>query len=414
MVLTLWTDQRDRAVRLAKTAGAVQLEGRNRARVVSFSTPGKTHTVASADGAWVCDCDFYVATGLQCGHTVAARYYLTIERGATTEHIALTPATAQAAYDAAQTQEVALFDALLADLCAGIEEPEQHMGRPRLALRDQVFVAVQKVYSQLSSRRARSLFVNAAQRGQVEQAPSFIAPSRFLNRADATPILRDLIHQSARPLAALESDFAIDSTGFTSTSFGAYLGEKHHVKREHAWVKAHLCVGVKTHVVTDIIVTDSIGPGSGDPNHLPALVQATAEGGFTIKEVSADKAYSSRLNHDAVRAVGAMALIPFKANAVSRSGNKSSPKAWRDAFHYFQLHQDEFYARYHKRSNVESVNSAIKRKLGETLKSKNRVAQQNELLCKVLAYNIVVLIHQAFEAGINLGCLKPKSGQEAV
>lgn len=35
---------------------------------------------------------------------------------------------------------------------------------------------------------------------------------------------------------------------------------------------------------------------------------------------------------------------------------------------------------------------AIKQKFGETLKSKNTMAQINELLCKILAYNITVII----------------------
>ena len=43
---------------------------------------------------------------------------------------------------------------------------------------------------------------------------------------------------------------------------------------------------------------------------------------------------------------------------------------------------------YHKRSNVESTNAAIKRKFGETLKSKNQIAQVNELLAKIIAYNL--------------------------
>ncbi len=46
--------------------------------------------------------------------------------------------------------------------------------------------------------------------------------------------------------------------------------------------------------------------------------------------------------------------------------------------------------------------AAIKKKLGETLSSKNPTAQINELLCKILAYDITVLIHESFERGIPL------------
>jgi len=49
---------------------------------------------------------------------------------------------------------------------------------------------------------------------------------------------------------------------------------------------------------------------------------------------------------------------------------------------------------YHKRSNVVSVFSAIKKKFDESVKSKNRIAQDNELLYKIIAYNINVLIHE--------------------
>lgn len=55
---------------------------------------------------------------------------------------------------------------------------------------------------------------------------------------------------------------------------------------------------------------------------------------------------------------------------------------------------------YHKRSNVETTFHMIKAKFGDMLKSKNHKAQENELLCKVIAHNIVVLIHEMHELGV--------------
>ncbi len=57
---------------------------------------------------------------------------------------------------------------------------------------------------------------------------------------------------------------------------------------------------------------------------------------------------------------------------------------------------------YHKRSNIESTFSAIKRKLGDTLKSRNTTSQINELLCKIVTYNITVLIQEMYELGIKI------------
>ena len=105
---------------------------------------------------------------------------------------------------------------------------------------------------------------------------------------------------------------------------------------------------------------------------------------FNIREISADKAYSSRDNYETVNAVGGTAYIPFKKHATGRT--LGSP-IWNKMYHYFQLNKDEFLEHYHKRSNTESTNAAIKRKFGETLKSKNQTAQINELLAKIIAYN---------------------------
>lgn len=55
---------------------------------------------------------------------------------------------------------------------------------------------------------------------------------------------------------------------------------------------------------------------------------------------------------------------------------------------------------YHLRSNVEATNMAIKTKLGDCLKNKTFVSQTNELLCKLIAYNITVLIIAMYELKI--------------
>jgi transposase len=70
-------------------------------------------------------------------------------------------------------------------------------------------------------------------------------------------------------------------------------------------------------------------------------------------------------------------------------------------FHYFQLRRDEFLQHYHKRSNVESTFSMMKRKFRDGLRSKTDVAMVDTVLCKVLCDNLVVLIHEMHELGID-------------
>ena len=100
---------------------------------------------------------------------------------------------------------------------------------------------------------------------------------------------------------------------------------------------------------------------------------------------------------------------PSRKNATGRAGGSA---IWSKMYHYFQLNRDEFMEHYHKRSNIEATNAAIKRKFGETLKSKNPVAQVNELLAKIIAYNLTVVIHEMYENGIQPEFLRLDQSEE--
>jgi hypothetical protein len=96
------------------------------------------------------------------------------------------------AYNKAQNEEIELFDELLKDLTENVEEEEQKTGRPRLSINEELFCSIQKVYSQLSSRRAHTLYRNAEEREQINKAPNYNMVNKFLNREDITPILNRL------------------------------------------------------------------------------------------------------------------------------------------------------------------------------------------------------------------------------
>ena len=69
-------------------------------------------------------------------------------------------------------------------------------------------------------------------------------------------------------------------------------------------------------------------------------------------------------------------------------------------WHFYNFNRSAFAAHYHKRSNAETTMSMTKSKFGGAVKSKSPEAQMNEVLCKVLAHNICVLIQSHFELGI--------------
>jgi len=71
-------------------------------------------------------------------------------------------------------------------------------------------------------------------------------------------------------------------------------------------------------------------------------------------------------------------------------------------FQVFSQYNEEFNEHYHMRSNVESVFSMMKRKQGTNLRSRNDIAQYNEILCKALVHNICVLIQEMFESDVHI------------
>ncbi len=70
-------------------------------------------------------------------------------------------------------------------------------------------------------------------------------------------------------------------------------------------------------------------------------------------------------------------------------------------FHLFSLNKEDYLHRYHRRSNVESVFSSVKRKFGDNVRSKTPVAMKNEVLAKLLCHNISQLIHLMYELKID-------------
>jgi len=361
------------------------------------------YTVNFGEHEPTCDCPDCQTRNVKCKHQFAVEYFLKFEKDklgnmTVTQVKKVSYSQDWKAYNQAQTQEITLFDGLLKDLVQSVKEPERDsslVGRKPISLNDGLFCSIQKVYSQLSSRRAHPLYRNAEAKEQLDKTPNFNTINKFLNREEIPPILHKLIALSALPLKSVESQFAVDSSSFRTTKFDDYCREKHKMKKQHRWVKAHVMCGTKTNVITAARVTRDY---SHDTNEFEPLVRSTSEG-FEIKEVSADKAYSSKNNLGLVDELGGTPYIPFKENVRGARTRGGSP-IWTRMYHLFQYKNEEFMSHYHKRSNAETVFHMVKMKFGDKIRSKNRVAQENELLCKFIAHNIVVLVHEMFELGI--------------
>ena len=196
-------------------------------------------------------------------------------------------------YNAAQSEEKHRFVELLSDLCNTIPQPEQAMGRPRLPLADMLFAAAYKVYVGFSARRFTSDLKDAQMRGLIGKAAHFNSVNRYMANPELTEALKNLATMSSLPLKAAESDFAVDSSGFSTSRFVRWYNKKDGREVDNRmWVKVHLMCGVNTKTVTSVEIS---GWTAHDTNYFVPLVEATAEH-FQLRDVSADKAYLSRKN----------------------------------------------------------------------------------------------------------------------
>ena len=277
-------------------AALTQIEENRLGYKIASQSGNGSYVVTPGDDPF-CTCPDFEKRGERCKHVYAVEFIIQREErpdGTTveTKAVRFVPMRQDwSAYNAAQINEGDHFATLLRDLCDTIPQPPQGRGRPRLPLSDMVFAVGQKVYSTLSTRRAMSGIKDAGEDGLLEKAPSCTSIFRYLENPDLAPILKGLIEQSALPLKAMEQDFAVDSSGFSTSVFDRWFSHKWGKQiKEARWIKAHIICGVQTNIVTSAEVNDTMGH---DSPQFPALVKATADN-FTISEVSADKAYLSK------------------------------------------------------------------------------------------------------------------------
>ena len=289
------------------------------------------------------------------------------------------------------------FRHLLRGLVVLVEGPAHLRGRRPTSYADQIFSLVYKQYVGKCLREFDTDLREAKHNGFVGATPSTSALARYMDDPALTSILHDLILCSAMPMHRYETKFAIDSTGFSSDRFARWFSAKwgqvvEHLARE--WVKLHLICGTETGIITCADVSDW---RDHDNRYFAPLVADTAEH-FDMHQVAADKAYTSRNNYAQVDGFGAVLFAHFKSNVVPPQADDDS--AWARMLRLFLTDYDQWAADYHVRSISESGISKLKRLFGDSLYSRNVVAQCNEMLCRIIAYNLTVVIYQMYERNL--------------
>jgi transposase len=225
-----------------------------------------------------------------------------------------------------------------------------------------------------------------------------------------TVLLGILLVFLLQPIAALETIFASDATGFGTDRKSEYFrvilksqAKKKDTKnkklrqktKKKDFVKLHITIGTISQMV--VCAVSTIGK-KREPTQFKTMVEMVSSI-FKIKEWLGDAGYLSR---EACNLVTKQHGIPFfwpKSNSTAKSRGSY---AWADMITMFKQNLEYFKKHYHQRSKVESVFFVIKNYFGSTVFSRRIEGQLNEMLFKVLAYNICRLSEVAYYMKIDI------------
>ncbi len=304
-------------------------------------------------------------------------------------------------YNLAKTQERIIAETMLLELLNFYEHQFPHTKRGKgFRLEEKIYHMFIYNYTGHSARRCISELAMAQQRGVITRVPHFNTILNHFSDTGLLEFLKKLLLVTALPLRTVEKDFAVDASGFSTSIYDRWMDFRtQKVKRKKHWKKGHIIVGVQTQIITSLRVTNG---NRADSLEFVPLTRETS-GFFTMREVSADKAYLGRANMEEVASLGAIPYIPFRENC---TGNARGSLIWSAMYDYFANNFKQFMKSYHKRSNVETAFSMIKRNFGVHLKTKNDVSHVNEIFMKCICHNLSVLVQESFEIGLKVDLKK--------
>ena len=115
--------------------------------------------------------------------------------------------------------------------------------------------------------------------------------------------------------------------------------------------------------------------------------------------VFADKGYLSRDNFKLSMDKKGCAFIPFQKRNTKKS--KGSP-AWKFALNLYKKCNWIYMNIYHQRSKIEAVNSAVKKRYGDSFKCKKKIMRRKEVALRFVAYNVFIMLCYNYSVKHNL------------
>jgi hypothetical protein len=226
---------------------------------------------------------------------------------------------------------------------------------------------------------------------KLPAVPDYTTLYRFLRRLEDDTVdrglqetVRRLRRRRRRPVSA-----AIDGTGLSDTSVSTFFHRRleqhaHGTRPRRPWLKWLIVVDVQQQIL--LAQRARQGPGC-DARSLPGLLDMAAQGA-PLGVVLADAEFDSEANHQHIRQrLGAKSIIPARRRGVPNGAIRNQ------MFRAFPKKP------YRQRAKIESIFSAVKRKLSSRAPGRSLATQIRQALLLGLAYNLYHLRHRTTHRG---------------
>jgi len=225
----------------------------------------------------------------------------------------------------------------------------------------------------------------------IRDIPDGSTLRKFRKRLDARILDKVISYQSMMIVGNSKVTAAVDATGL-STSHASryyisrlkYFGTEKCIVRGYTKLSLAVCVDTKA-----ILAADTVGSRTHDIKRLEHIVKRLASSDVFVEYVVADKGYDAEHAHEMIReCLNAEAIIPARDDGDTPINRMFGPN--RKRMRKELTEGSEKRTIHHKRSLSETVNSMMKRVLGEVLSGRNEETRHSETMFRFIAHNFRV------------------------
>jgi len=276
---------------------------------------------------------------------------------------------------------------------------QRTVGRPPANPRAIIICLIIRAVFRLSYRSVYSLLASSSEYREIcriKHLPAYNTVQEHVKHVDEG-YLNELVKQTSAAIMKVQRrgvcSSACDGTGIAIRKYERWFdvrNSKRSRKRRFVRLHAHVTTDKEMPFFLSAIVTK--GYKNDSPQLRGLMSQKSRE--IALENVALDSAFLSRRNAQLVANHEANPVIKLKSNTTSAL-SKGYP-AWNRMVHEAWENKEAYESRYHRRAVIEGVFGAFKHRFGREMASKIRHNQNVEVLCRVVAWNVLALAYHSY------------------